>query len=75
MAIVALNMQNIYCDEDSILFVEGCTNAISNMNYLFGITIDDNIYPITITNIHQSKDNNIEIIHGIEKRLLKKVVQ
>jgi nicotinamidase-related amidase len=70
-AIVALNMQNIYCKEDSLLFVEGCTDAISNMNYLFGITQDDNVFSITTSNMHQNNDINIEIINDIEQFTLK----
>ena len=58
-AIVALDMQQNLCNEDSSLFVEGCLNAISNMNYLFAITIDDNVFTITTSTIHQQEDPSL----------------
>ena len=58
-AIVALDMQQNLCNEDSSLFVEGCLKAISNMNYLFAITIDDNVFTITTSTIHQQEDPSL----------------
>ena len=58
-AIIAIDMQENLCNEDSSLFVEGCLKAISNMNYLFAITIDDNVFTITTSTIHQQEDSSL----------------
>ena len=58
-AIVALDMQQNLCNEDSSLFVEGCLKAISNMNYLFAVTIDDNVFTVTTSTIHQQEDPSL----------------
>lgn len=70
-AVIAVNMQNKYCQEESILYIEDCTTAISNMNYLFAITHDDNTFPITVSNIHKTKEHIFESIHGVELFTLK----
>jgi len=64
-------MQNIYCQEDSLLFIEDCISAIPNMNYLFGITHDDNVFPIITTNKYQYKDISFESIQDTELFTLK----
>jgi len=69
-AVISFNMQNIYCQEDSLLFIEGCISAIPNMNYLFGITHDDNVFPIITSKIYQSKNISFELIQGIEQFIL-----
>lgn len=66
-AIIALNMQNVYCQEDSLLFIQDCIIAIPNMNYLLGITHDDNVFPIIASKIHQTIDNSFKSIQGIEQ--------
>lgn len=55
-AIVAIDMQENLCNEDSSLFVEGCLRAITNMNYLFAVTIDDGVFTISTSNIQQHED-------------------
>lgn len=67
IAIVAIDMQYDLCKEDSSLFVEGCLKAISNMNYLFAITIDDNVFSITTSNIHQHEDHSLELKHELNQ--------
>ena len=66
IAIVAIDMQYDLCKEDSSLFVEGCLKAISNMNYLFAITIDDNVFSITTSNIQQEVPS-LEFKHDLEQ--------
>ena len=58
-AIVAIDMQENLCNEDSSLFVEGCLMAITNMNYLFAVTIDDGVFTITTSNIQQHEDPSL----------------
>jgi len=66
IAIVAIDMQYDLCKEDSSLFVEGCLKAISNMNYLFAITIDDNVFSITTSNLQQEVPS-LEFKHDLEQ--------
>lgn len=61
IAVIAIDMQDNFCKEDSLLFVEGCIEAISNMNYLFAISIDDNVFSITTSNIHQKEEPSLEL--------------
>jgi len=58
-AIVAIDMQQNLCNEDSSLFVEDCLSAITNMNYLFAVTIDDGVFTITTSNIQQQEDPSL----------------
>jgi len=67
IAIVAIDMQYDLCKEDSSLFVEGCLNAISNMNYLFATTIDDNVFSVTTSNIQQQGDHSLELKHELDQ--------
>ena len=67
IAIVAIDMQYNLCNEDSSLFVEGCLKAISNMNYLFAITIDDNVFSVTTSNIEQQEDHSLTLNHELEQ--------
>ena len=66
-AIIAIDMQENLCNEDSSLFVEGCLKAISNMNYLFAITIDDNVFSVTTSNIEQQEDHSLTLNHELEQ--------
>jgi nicotinamidase-related amidase len=66
IAIIAIDMQYNLCKEDSSLFIEGCLKAISNMNYLFAITIDDNVFSITTSNIQQEVPS-LELKHDLEQ--------
>ena len=66
-AIIAIDMQENLCNEDSSLFVEGCLKAISNMNYLFAIMIDDNVFSITTSNIQQQVDHSLTSNHELEQ--------
>lgn len=66
-AIIVLNMQNVYCQEDSLLLIEGCISAIPYINYLFGITHDENVFPIITNNMYHSKYISFESIQGMEQ--------